>query len=90
MGVAIEGSEGSWPGGGGREPALPALDVYGKQPRYLEIFNRGLEPFEFSIQAERLVAPGGARLRAPWSAIGACGSAPTGARPRPARRPGRS
>jgi hypothetical protein len=51
MGVAIEGSEGSWPGGGGREPALPALDVYGKEPRFVEIFNRGLSPFEFSIQA---------------------------------------
>jgi hypothetical protein len=51
LGVSIEGSEGSWPGGGGREPALPALDVYGKQSRYLEIFNRGLEAFEFSIRS---------------------------------------
>jgi hypothetical protein len=47
--VAVEGSEGSWPGGGG-EPVLPALDVYSKEPRYLEVFNRGLGPVEFSIQ----------------------------------------
>jgi hypothetical protein len=51
MGVAVEGSEGSWPGGGGRDPALPALDVYGREARYLEVFNRGLSPFEYSVQA---------------------------------------
>jgi hypothetical protein len=51
MGVAVEGSEGSWPGGGGRDPMLPALDVYSKDARYVEIFNRGLAPFEFAIQA---------------------------------------
>ena len=51
MGVAVEGSEGSWPGGGGRGPVLPTLDVYAKAPRYLEVFNRGLPPFAFSIEA---------------------------------------
>jgi Glycosyl hydrolase family 115/Gylcosyl hydrolase family 115 C-terminal domain len=50
MGVAIEGSDGSWPGGGGRDPALPALDVYDKGARYVEVFNRGLAPFEFTTQ----------------------------------------
>jgi hypothetical protein len=49
MGVAIEGSEASWPGDG-REPVMPALDVYSKQPRYLEVFNRGRAPFEFTVQ----------------------------------------
>lgn len=83
MGVAIEGSEASWPGGGG-EPALPALDVYAKQPRYLEVFNRGLSPFDFSIQTSALwlrVEPGSGSVErdrrvwvsADWSA------APTGA-----------
>jgi hypothetical protein len=51
MGVAIEGSEGSWPGGGGRGPVLPTLDVYAQTPRYLEVFNRGLAPFAFTIEA---------------------------------------
>jgi hypothetical protein len=50
MGVAVEGSEASWPGGGGREPALPPLDVYAKQRRYVEVFNRGIEPFPFRIE----------------------------------------
>jgi hypothetical protein len=50
MGVSIEGSEESWPGSG-REPVPPALDVSDRQPRYLEVFNRGVKPFEFSIQA---------------------------------------
>jgi hypothetical protein len=49
MGVAIEGSEASWPGGAG-EAALPALDVNGSRRRYVEVFNRGLAPFEFSVR----------------------------------------
>ncbi len=51
MGVAIEGSEASWPGGG-REPVLPGLDVYGQRPRFLEVFNRGRAPFEFTVQPD--------------------------------------
>jgi hypothetical protein len=50
MGVAIEGSEASWPGGS-REPVMPALDAFSRQPRYLEVFNRGRKAFEFSVQA---------------------------------------
>jgi hypothetical protein len=50
MGVAIEGSDGSWPGGGGREPTLPTLDPHGPPSRYLEVFNRGLAPFEYRIE----------------------------------------
>jgi hypothetical protein len=49
MGVAIEGSEASWPGGPG-EAALPALDVNGSRRRYVEVFNRGLAPFEFGVR----------------------------------------
>lgn len=30
---------------------LPALDVYDKLPRHLEVFNRGRAPFEFTVQA---------------------------------------
>jgi len=56
MAVAVEGSEASYPGslleGGARPPnfALPPENVYDKGPHYFEIFNRGQEPFRFSIQ----------------------------------------
>ncbi len=50
MGVAIEGSEASWPDWGPRQPVLPALDAYDRRPRYLEVFNRGQQPFDFSIE----------------------------------------
>jgi hypothetical protein len=54
--VAVEGSEASYPGslleGGARPPnfVLPPENVYQQKPRYFEIFNRGREPFRFSIQ----------------------------------------
>ncbi len=49
LGVAVEGSEASWPGAP-RQPTLPPLSVYARRPRYLELFNRGKQPFEFSAQ----------------------------------------
>ena len=51
MGVAVEGSEASWPDGGAGPPALPALSVYDGAARYLEIFNRGAEPFDYAVTA---------------------------------------
>lgn len=54
MGVAIEGSEDSWPDPIGPAPAaLPALSVFDGRPRYVEVFNRGREPFEYSIAASQ-------------------------------------
>jgi hypothetical protein len=50
MGIAVEGSEASWPGGPG-EPATPALSVFDGVPRYIDVFNRGRQPFDFSIEA---------------------------------------
>jgi hypothetical protein len=54
MGVAIEGSEASWPSWQGSgtpaAPVLPVLNVYDRTPRYVEIFNRGEEPFEFTVE----------------------------------------
>jgi hypothetical protein len=50
MGVAIEGSEASWPDGPG-EPTLPALSVFDGLPRYLDVFNRGRQPFAFTVEA---------------------------------------
>lgn len=49
MGIAVEGSERAWPEGG--ELALPALDVHERRPRHLDIFNRGTEPFGFTVRA---------------------------------------
>ena len=39
MGVAIEGSESSWPGGQG-QPTVPALNPFDGEARTIEIFNR--------------------------------------------------
>lgn len=47
LGVAIEGSTLAWPGSPG-DPTLPPFDVFNQQRRYLDIFNRGREPFMFS------------------------------------------
>jgi hypothetical protein len=53
MGVAVEGSPASWPGGNAPPPVLPALTVYDKSPLYIEIFNRGRQPFEYSIETSQ-------------------------------------
>ncbi len=49
MGVSVEGSAGWWPGNGGK-PVLPALDPYNRQSYYIDIFNRGRTPFEYSVK----------------------------------------
>ena len=50
MGVAIEGSASAWPGVPG-EPALPEFDAFNRPRRYIDVFNRGRAPFEFSATA---------------------------------------
>jgi hypothetical protein len=50
MGVAIDGSTLSWPGAS-TEPALPTLDAFNQQRTFLDIFNRGSAPFEFTLRA---------------------------------------
>ena len=47
LGVAVEGSELAWPGSAG-EPTLPPFDIFNQPRRYIDIFNRGREPFIFS------------------------------------------
>jgi hypothetical protein len=54
IGVAVEGSEAGYPGArleGAPTPhaQLPPQNVFDKQPRYLEIFNRGQMPLRFNI-----------------------------------------
>jgi hypothetical protein len=47
MGVAVEGSASAWPGAQG-EPVLPQFDVFNRPRRYIDVFNRGRAPFDFS------------------------------------------
>ncbi len=51
MGVAIEGSDKSWPGNT-EKAILPEFDVYNRQSRYIEIFNMGKEDFTFRISSK--------------------------------------
>jgi hypothetical protein len=47
MGVAVEGSVYAWPGAEG-EATLPSFDVFNRQRRRIDVFNRGRTPFEFT------------------------------------------
>ncbi len=51
MGIAIEGSDKSWPGNT-EKAILPEFDVYNRQNRYIEIFNMGKEDFTFRISSK--------------------------------------
>ena len=48
MGVAVEGSAMPWLPVF-HEPALPELDVFQQQRRFLDVFNRGKAPFQFNV-----------------------------------------
>lgn len=53
--VAVEGSLTSWPlthEDKADTPILPTLDVFNKNERYFEIFNRGNNPFGFTVAAD--------------------------------------
>ncbi|MDE3057980.1 MAG: glycosyl hydrolase 115 family protein [Bacteroidota bacterium] len=52
MGVAVEGSSESWPGSK-TEAALPEFDPFNRQSLYVDIFNRGKIPFEYSIKKDK-------------------------------------
>jgi hypothetical protein len=50
MGVAVEGSSAAWLGGAA--PAeLPGFDVYNQPRHFIDVFNRGRAPFEFTAAA---------------------------------------
>jgi hypothetical protein len=51
MGVAIEGSEDSWPGAA-NTPSLPQFDFFNRQSHYIDVFNKGNTPFNFSATTE--------------------------------------
>jgi hypothetical protein len=50
MGVAVEGSETWWPQETSR-PVLPEFYLYDQKQHYIEIFNRGKTPFEYSVSS---------------------------------------
>ncbi len=53
MGVAVEGSEQVSSGKDGTQLSTPALDVFAHQPRFITLFNRGQEPFTFTLAASQ-------------------------------------
>ena len=82
LAVAVEGSEGSWPGDLGGQPTLPALTVFDDRGPggSVEVFNRGREPVDFAITTSdpwlRVDVAGGTlgddrriHVSADWSAV---------------------
>jgi hypothetical protein len=54
LGAAIEGSEFGWPVYGAPRPVLPELNVlHGTATRWIELFNRGAAPYEFTARADQ-------------------------------------
>jgi len=51
MGVAIEGSD-KWWQSGEADVSLPMMDNYNQQERYIEIFNHGSVPFNFTVDTK--------------------------------------
>ncbi len=51
MGVAIEGTAGWWPASK-EEALLPEFNGFEKNERFIEIFNRGKEPFEYKVSMD--------------------------------------
>jgi hypothetical protein len=59
MGVAIEGSDAAWPAES-KEAVLPGFDVFNLPKCFVDVFNRGKAPFEFTATAS-----------APWIVLSA-------------------
>ncbi|MBN2520432.1 MAG: glycosyl hydrolase 115 family protein [Bacteroidales bacterium] len=48
MGIAVEGSSYWWPKEN-RDAVLPVFDPFHNQSYYIDVFNRGLKPFQYSV-----------------------------------------
>jgi hypothetical protein len=57
LGVAVQGSRDAWPGAQ-MDPRLPMFDSLNQQRQYIDVFNRGRAPFDFS-----------ATTSAPWIVV---------------------
>lgn len=51
--IAIEGSEKSWSSYGAGRAVLPPLHGVAGGTRWIEVFNRGLKPFEYKVSADQ-------------------------------------
>ena len=51
MGISLPGTEASWPGSS-EKAVLPELDIFNNKEQYIEIFNRGKIPFEYTIKTD--------------------------------------
>lgn len=51
LGVAVEDSEEAWPQSK-EAPALPQFDSFNRQVHYIDVFNKGTEPFEYSATTD--------------------------------------
>ncbi len=52
LGVVVKGSTEAWPGGKD-DAALPSFDSFNRQTRWLEVFNKGKAPFDFTATASK-------------------------------------
>lgn len=52
MGVAVEGSEIAWPTAD-QELVLPPFDPFNDQRRWIDVFNKGKNPFPYAITADK-------------------------------------
>lgn len=52
MGVSIEGSEAVWPGEQS-SPVLPEFDIFNRQTRYIEVFNKGKGDLDFKSSPDK-------------------------------------
>jgi hypothetical protein len=50
MGMALEGSDAAWPGAKD-DAVLPQFDVFNRQRHYIDVFNKGKTPFDFTASA---------------------------------------
>ncbi len=50
LGVALDGSDAAWPGAK-EEAVLPQFDAFNRQRHYIDLFNKGKTPFDFSASA---------------------------------------
>ncbi|HEX4997040.1 MAG TPA: glycosyl hydrolase 115 family protein, partial [Terriglobia bacterium] len=48
LGVAVEGSTNAWPAAGAPSAALPQIDAFNRQRRYIDVFNRGRASYGFT------------------------------------------
>jgi hypothetical protein len=50
LGVAVEGSDAAWSGAAG-DASLPKFDAFNRQRHYIEVFNKGKAPLDFTAVA---------------------------------------